>query len=307
MKTDSSALDLYGILRMKRTVIAEIWIRSHFGARVAGCDGPELQRLAFLHLRQRINGGWRHEMVKLLSNCVHAITHSEFNSRQCVAQFNLPNYCCVAALLFLQNEGKESEDEDDSDDYAESDDSDAVKTPRKKKPMPSKKKRAGQASFSNSAGSGAKRLKKVSDLASYAITETKTPGSSDRASTGQTGRQSLGTPVGAPSARSSPHSGARSMMGIGSPVSPPPKAPSSTPLPEGVLDTGRHKHHSFDWLYKNRLDANRRGPDHPLYNPRTLYVPPSFLKKETPAMVQWWKFKSENMDTVLFFKVPFVV
>lgn len=207
----------------------------------------------------------------------------------------------------MQSEDKESEDYD-SDDYAESDDSDEMlKTPRKKKPAPSKKKRAGQTSSSNSAGSGAKRLKKASDLASYAIMETKTPGSSGRASTGQTGRQSLGSPAGAPSARSSPQSGARSMMGLSSPVSsPPPKAPSSTPLPEGVLDTGRHKHHSFDWLYKNRVDANRRKPDDPLYNPRTLYVPPSFLKKETPAMVQWWKFKSENMDTVLFFKVRFV-
>lgn len=206
----------------------------------------------------------------------------------------------------MQSEGKESEDDDDSDEYAESDDSDAMRTPRKKKPASSKKKRAGQASSSNSGGSGAKRLKKASDLASYAITETKTPGSSNRASAGQTGRQNLGSPVGTPSVRSSPHSRAHTVMGLGSPVcSPPPKAPSSTPLPEGVLDTGRHKHHSFDWLYKNRVDGNRRKPDHPLYNARTLFVPPSFLKSETPAMVQWWKFKSENMDTVLFFKVRF--
>ncbi|KAJ0408500.1 hypothetical protein P43SY_006430 [Pythium insidiosum] len=28
-----------------------------------------------------------------------------------------------------------------------------------------------------------------------------------------------------------------------------------------------------------------------------------FLKKETPAMAQWWEVKSRNMDTVLFFKV----
>ncbi|CAM9673425.1 unnamed protein product, partial [Hapterophycus canaliculatus] len=83
----------------------------------------------------------------------------------------------------------------------------------------------------------------------------------------------------------------------------PPKATRGVPLPEGVLDTGRHQHHSFHWLYKERVDANRRKPDHPLYNPRTLHVPQSFLAKETPAMVQWWKFKSENMDTVLFFKV----
>lgn len=206
----------------------------------------------------------------------------------------------------MQSEDKDSEDDDG--DYAESDDSDSLVTPRKKKPASSQKKRAGQASSPTSGGSGAKRLKKVSDLTSYAITETRTPGSSDRASTGPRGGQIFRSPVGTPSARSSPNRDARAMMSLSSPVSsPPPKAPSSTPLPEGVLDTGRHKHHSFDWLYKNRVDGNRHKPGHPLYNPRTLYVPPSFLKKETPAMVQWWKFKSENMDTVLFFKVWFVV
>ena len=29
------------------------------------------------------------------------------------------------------------------------------------------------------------------------------------------------------------------------------------------------------------------------------------MKTQTPAMQQWWLFKSENMDTVLFFKVRF--
>lgn len=32
-------------------------------------------------------------------------------------------------------------------------------------------------------------------------------------------------------------------------------------------------------------------------------MPESFLKEQTPALAQWWQFKSENMDTVLFFKV----
>lgn len=204
----------------------------------------------------------------------------------------------------MQSEGQESEEDDGSDDYAESDDSDAPVTPRRKKSASTKKKRAVQGSSSNSGGSGAKRLKKASDQASYAITEMKSPGSSVRASTGQTAGRALESPIGTPAARTSPHSSARSMMGLSSPVSSPsPTAPTSIPLPEGVLDTGRHKHHSLDWFYKNRVDGNRRKPDNPLYNPRTLYVPPSFLAKETPAMVQWWKFKSENMDTVLFFKV----
>ena len=191
---------------------------------------------------------------------------------------------------WMEEEKEDDDDDDDDDDeeeYADSDDSDRPVTPR------NKKKRAGQAG-----GSGGKRLKKASDLASYAITETKTPGSSARPA-GKTAGRGLGSPVGTPA---TPR--ARSVLEFSSPVtSPPPKASTATPLPEGVLDTGRHKHHSFDWLNQNRVDGNRRKPDHPQYNPRTLYVPPSFLKNETPAMVQWWEFKSKNMDTVLFFKV----
>lgn len=199
----------------------------------------------------------------------------------------------------MQNEGNESEDDDD----AESDESDAPVTPRRKKSTPSKKKRSGQDAPSGPGGSGAKRLKKASDLASYAITDTVSPGSAARGATGNSAGWGLQSPVSTPTARSSPHT-SRPFVGLSSPASPPtPKAPTGIPLPEGVLDTGRHSHHSFDWLYKNRVDANRRRPDDPLYNPRTLYVPPSFLAKETPAMVQWWKFKSQNMDTVLFFKV----
>ena len=49
-----------------------------------------------------------------------------------------------------------------------------------------------------------------------------------------------------------------------------------------------------------------RRPSDPLYDPRTLYVPPKFLKSQTPANQQWWELKSDLMDTILFFKVaPF--
>jgi DNA mismatch repair protein MSH6 len=51
------------------------------------------------------------------------------------------------------------------------------------------------------------------------------------------------------------------------------------------------------------MDAQKRRPDHPEYNERTLYVPPDFYAKETEAMKQWWDLKSRNLDTVLFFKV----
>ena len=75
-------------------------------------------------------------------------------------------------------------------------------------------------------------------------------------------------------------------------------------LPEGVVGRGSHEHNSFSFLLpENRKDNRGRRPDHPDFNPRTLFVPPDFLKKQTPAMAQWWIFKAENMDTVLFFKV----
>ncbi|GMF49292.1 unnamed protein product [Phytophthora fragariaefolia] len=74
-------------------------------------------------------------------------------------------------------------------------------------------------------------------------------------------------------------------------------------LPRSVAGAGNHIHDSLSWLHDKRRDINGNSPDSPDYDPRTLKVPPEFLKKETPAMVQWWEVKSQNMDTVLFFKV----
>lgn len=39
------------------------------------------------------------------------------------------------------------------------------------------------------------------------------------------------------------------------------------------------------------------------FDPRTLYVPPDFLKQCTNAMRQWWTFKTKYFDSLLFFKV----
>ncbi|KAE9336234.1 DNA mismatch repair protein [Phytophthora fragariae] len=104
-------------------------------------------------------------------------------------------------------------------------------------------------------------------------------------------------------------------------LSPPPgakKKSSSTPmsnskksapladgpdLPSSVAGAGNHIHDSLPWLHEKRRDINGNTPDSPDYDPRTVKVPPEFLKKETPAMVQWWEVKAHNMDTVLFFKV----
>jgi hypothetical protein len=79
--------------------------------------------------------------------------------------------------------------------------------------------------------------------------------------------------------------------------------PSASELPEGTFETGKHLHNRLKWVTEDRRDANKKKPTDPDYDPRTLYVPPEFLRNETPAMRQWWEFKSRNFDTLLFFKV----
>ncbi|CAH1976488.1 unnamed protein product [Acanthoscelides obtectus] len=63
-------------------------------------------------------------------------------------------------------------------------------------------------------------------------------------------------------------------------------------------------HNTLPFLKPEKIkDANRRKPSDPDYDPRTLFVPDSFLKDQTPAMRQWWEIKSKHMDCILFFKV----
>lgn len=63
-------------------------------------------------------------------------------------------------------------------------------------------------------------------------------------------------------------------------------------------------HNSIDFLLPNKImDANRKKPNDPEYDPTSLYVPETYLKTLTPAMRQWWELKSNYFDTILFFKV----
>ncbi|CAA7045758.1 unnamed protein product [Microthlaspi erraticum] len=60
----------------------------------------------------------------------------------------------------------------------------------------------------------------------------------------------------------------------------------------------------FEWLDPSRIrDANRRRPDDPLYDRKTLYIPPDVFRKMSASQKQYWSVKSEYMDVVLFFKV----
>ena len=60
----------------------------------------------------------------------------------------------------------------------------------------------------------------------------------------------------------------------------------------------------FEWLNPSQVrDANRRRPDHPLYDKKTLYIPPDVLKKMSASQKQYWNVKCQYMDILLFFKV----
>lgn len=66
---------------------------------------------------------------------------------------------------------------------------------------------------------------------------------------------------------------------------------------------GIREEQKFPFLGKDRQDANRRRPGDADYDPKTLYLPPQFLKNLTGGQRQWWEFKSKHMDKVLFFKM----
>ncbi|KAF2436750.1 putative DNA mismatch repair protein Msh6 [Tothia fuscella] len=55
------------------------------------------------------------------------------------------------------------------------------------------------------------------------------------------------------------------------------------------------------WL-ANPLDADRYPPDHPDYDPRTLYIPPNSMAQLSAFEQQYWTIKSKFMDTIVFFK-----
>lgn len=84
-----------------------------------------------------------------------------------------------------------------------------------------------------------------------------------------------------------------------------PSTPSIQPFHTGESNVdARYLHHSYEFLQpQNRRDINKRPPDDPEYDEKTLYVPESFLNSQTPALRQWWLLKQKNMDSVLFFKM----
>ncbi|CAL9232799.1 unnamed protein product [Arabidopsis halleri] len=80
-------------------------------------------------------------------------------------------------------------------------------------------------------------------------------------------------------------------------------------LEDNILDGdalarfGARESEKFRFLGVDRRDAKRRRPTDENYDPRTLYLPPDFVKKLTGGQRQWWEFKSKHMDKVVFFKM----
>ncbi|XP_062194119.1 DNA mismatch repair protein MSH6-like isoform X2 [Phragmites australis] len=66
---------------------------------------------------------------------------------------------------------------------------------------------------------------------------------------------------------------------------------------------GQRDAEKFKFLGKARKDAKGRRPGNPGYDPRTLFLSSQFLKSLTGGQRQWWEFKSQHMDKVLFFKM----
>lgn len=133
----------------------------------------------------------------------------------------------------------------------------------------------------------------------------------------------IDSPVKAPSnKRKRPTPGGRSLNSSLASSPSVSKAPSSTPkISQGTKSklslfaaketptkaedtTENYDYMNYPWLKPEGIrDRDRRRPDHPDYNPRTLYVPEDFLNQQTPGLRQWWELKSRHYDTVLFFKM----
>lgn len=57
----------------------------------------------------------------------------------------------------------------------------------------------------------------------------------------------------------------------------------------------------YPWL-ANIQDADRHSPDHPDYDPRTIYIPPGAWNGFSPFEKQYWEIKSKFWDSIVFFK-----
>ncbi|KAI5005350.1 hypothetical protein ZWY2020_032593 [Hordeum vulgare] len=78
-------------------------------------------------------------------------------------------------------------------------------------------------------------------------------------------------------------------------------SPAGKMVNDEMAESARSK---FEWLNPlNIRDANKRRPGDPLYDKRTLFIPPDALRKMSTSQKQYWTIKCKFMDVLLFFKV----
>ena len=76
---------------------------------------------------------------------------------------------------------------------------------------------------------------------------------------------------------------------------------------QGLQKKAKEKAHTtepeqrYPWL-ANITDADKNPPDHPDYDPRTVYIPPYAWKKFSAFEKQYWEIKKDLWDTIVFFK-----
>ncbi|TAQ84034.1 hypothetical protein B7494_g7644 [Chlorociboria aeruginascens] len=82
---------------------------------------------------------------------------------------------------------------------------------------------------------------------------------------------------------------------------------SNTPKTAAKVKNMKGKAHQsepekrYEWL-ANLKDIDRNPPDHPDYDPRTVYIPPMAWQKFTAFEKQYWEIKQKFWDTIVFFK-----
>jgi DNA mismatch repair protein MSH6 len=57
----------------------------------------------------------------------------------------------------------------------------------------------------------------------------------------------------------------------------------------------------YSWL-ANIQDIDRNPPDHPDFDPRTIYIPPNAFANFSPFEKQYWEIKQRYWDNIVFFK-----
>lgn len=57
----------------------------------------------------------------------------------------------------------------------------------------------------------------------------------------------------------------------------------------------------YSWL-ANIQDIDRNPPDHPDFDPRTIYIPPNAFANFSPFEKQYWEIKQKYWDNIVFFK-----